>query len=509
MSARETIRTLIDEHRVESVLKRGSKAKAEIQALQTLLYQLGFGKELNWERYGADGGYGGSTTNAIKAFASRNHISSDSETVTTEIAKKLIDRFDILDDMRYLNSTLKKGDIGQRLYPGSPDSVGIVALQTLLNELGFGEALNWEKYGADGHFGKSTAAAVELFVQLENINIPVGRVTNQLVERIIGKMTGFFGSDWAREKAPLASPTTSANLIIREVVERGKTRVYVSDGSDEARFTRFKKGLYTMGKQKAIDTINRNQSALQGMGLTDSAINVMVAVSENEGNLDAINTWDNSFMTFGMFQWTIGAGNDPGELAALLGKIKTADPVLFQAYYGQYGLDIQLVNNITGYFVLAGQKLVSPTQKELLRTYEWAFYFWKSGQDSLVQIIQIQHALSRIGTFYKSDSYKPNGYYISNLITSEYGVGLILDNHVNRPGYVKPCLEAAMKQANLSDPENWGTREEMRLVEEYLKVRAVYGKYPMTDADNRASVTKKYLDRGIISAERGSFRYKF
>jgi peptidoglycan hydrolase-like protein with peptidoglycan-binding domain len=411
MSVRNTIQTLIDQHRVESVLTRGSKANEEIRALQPLLYQLGFG-----------------------------------------------------------------------------------------------EALNWEKYGADGHFGKSTAAAVELFAQLENIDIPAGRVTNQLVERIIGKMAGFFGAEWGMEKAPSAPPTTSANLTIREVVERGKTRVYVSDGTDEARFTRFKKGIYTMGKQKAIDTINRNQSALQGMGLTDSAINVMVAVSENEGNLDAINTWDNSFMTFGMFQWTIGAGNDPGELAALLAKIKTADPDAFQAYYGQYGLDIQSVNNIAGYFVLAGQKLVSPTQKERLRTYEWAFYFWKSGQESLVQTIQIQHALSRIGTFYKSDSYKPNGYYISDLITSEYGVGLILDNHVNRPGYVKPCLEEAMKRANLADPVTWGTPEEMRLIEIYLKVRADYGRSPMTHADKRASVTKKYLDNGTISAERGSFR---
>jgi hypothetical protein len=29
----------------------------------------------------------------------------------------------------------------------------------------------------------------------------------------------------------------------------------------------------------------------------------------------------------------------------------------------------------------------------------------------------------------------------------------------------------------------------------------------MTDADKRAAVTKKYLDNGTISAERGSFKY--
>jgi hypothetical protein len=212
-------------------------------------------------------------------------------------------------------------------------------------------------------------------------------------------------------------------------------------------------------------------------------------------------------MTFGMFQWTIGAGTDPGELAALLAKIKNADPGVFQTYYGQYGLDIQLVNNISGYMILEGQKLASPADKERLRTIKWSYYFWKSGQDPQVQVIQIQHALSRLSVFYRSDSYKPNGFYISDLVTSEYGVGLILDNHVNRPGYVKGCLEQAMKDSGLLDPTNWGTEEEKQLIEAYLKVRADYGKYPMTNADERADVTKKYLDNGTISAERGSFQY--
>ncbi len=273
------------------------------------------------------------------------------------------------------------------------------------------------------------------------------------------------------------------------------------------RFTKFRKGVFYVGKQKAIDAINANKASLQGVGLTDSAINVMIAVSENEGNLDAINTWDNSFMTFGMFQWTIGARQDPGELAALLAKIKNADPEVFQTYYGQYGLDIQLVNNISGYMILEGQKLASPADKERLRTIEWSYYFWKSGQDPQVQVIQILHALSRLSVFYRSDSYKPNGFYINQLITSEYGIGLLLDNHVNRPGYVRPCLEQAMEQTQLLDPENWGTPEEMQLIEAYLKVRATYGRSPMTDADKRAAVTKKYLDNGTISAERGSFQY--
>jgi hypothetical protein len=296
------------------------------------------------------------------------------------------------------------------------------------------------------------------------------------------------------------------NLTIREVIENDRPRVYVSDGPDEVRFTKFKKGVYYVGKQKVIDAVNNNKDALQGLGLTESVINMMIAVSENEGNLDAINTWDNSFMTFGMFQWTIGAGSDPGELAALAARIKKANPGLFQTYYGQYGLDVQSADSISGFFTLKGVKLASPAQKESMRCNEWAFYFWKSGQDPLVQSIQIQHAMSRLDVFYKSDAYKPNGFYISELVTSEYGVALILDNHVNRPGYIKGCLEKAMNNTGLTEPANWGTQEERKLIDEYIRIRATYGRSPMTDADKRAAVTKKYMDNGTISAERGSFR---
>jgi len=298
----------------------------------------------------------------------------------------------------------------------------------------------------------------------------------------------------------------ATQLTIRNVDENEKPRIYVSDGTAEVRFTQFKKGVYFEGNQKAIDAVNRDKETLRTLGLTDSALNVMLAVSENEGNLDAINTWDNSFMTFGMFQWTVGVGADPGELAALLHKIKTANAGIFQAYFGQYGLDIEPVNPISGYFILDSKKLNVPSDKERLRSIEWAFRFWKSGQDPLVQSVQIHHALSRIDIFYRSNNYKVNDLYLADLISSEYGVGLLLDNHVNRPGYVKSCVEEAFKRVNLGDPAGWGTKEEMLLIQEYLKIRAVYGQTPMTDADKRAGVTKKYLDQGIISAERGSFQ---
>ena len=124
-----------------------------------------------------------------------------------------------------------------------------------------------------------------------------------------------------------------------------------------------------------------------------------------------------------------------------------------------------------------------------------------------MQTIEIRHALSRINTFYRSNSYRVRGNFIADLITSEYGVGLLLDNHVNRPGYVKPCLDKALAQTGLANPQNWDTADERKLIGAYLAIREKHGRYPMTDAAKRAAVTRRYLDDGIISDERGSFQY--
>jgi hypothetical protein len=86
---------------------------------------------------------------------------------------------------------------------------------------------------------------------------------------------------------------------------------------------------------------------------TPSAINVMVSVAENEGKLDAINTWDTAFLTFGMFQWTAGQDGWKGELPALVKKVKEAAAADFIKYYGQHGLDIVDTDDTHGYFTLS------------------------------------------------------------------------------------------------------------------------------------------------------------
>ena len=268
-----------------------------------------------------------------------------------------------------------------------------------------------------------------------------------------------------------------------------------------------RKGMYRVGFQEPETFISNHREKLLEVNLTDSEMNVIFATSENEGNLDAVNTWDNQFISFGMFQWTAGSPGKPGELPALLQIVKSRYPDDFQHYWGQFGLDVVDANHKAGWFSYRGRKLTSAADKAMLREHIWAYRFALAGADIEIQAAQILHAINRINQFYFVRSSKLLGYALSDLITSEYGVALMLDNHVNRPGYLRGCVAAAIERSNLTADilAQGGDEEERLVVKNYLDIRQTYGKYPMTDARQRASVSRGYVVDGIISDNRGSF----
>jgi LysM repeat protein len=269
----------------------------------------------------------------------------------------------------------------------------------------------------------------------------------------------------------------------------------------------YRKGLHRIGLQEPETFIANHREKLLEVTLTDSEMNVMFATSENEGNLDAINTWDNQFLSFGMFQWSAGSSGKPGELPALLKTVKDRYPDDFQNYWGQFGLDVVDVGRKTGWFSYRGKKLITAADKAMLREPIWAYRFIRAGTDIEVQATQILHAINRLNQFYFVKSSKLDGYKLGDLITSEYGVALLLDNHVNRPGYVHSCVADALIRSDLTAEKahRGDDEEEQLLIRNYLDVRESYGRQPMTDSRQRASVIRGYVVDGIISARRGSF----
>ena len=410
-----------------------------------------------------------------------------------------------------IQEILESGHIDATLQQNSSHHNQIRSLQHLLHDLGFSRELNWERYGADGYYGASTCAAVKAFCLQNGLEGDGTRVTREIGLALVRGWEELNGSvasgDAGSTSRPAGGPSGLPVLAMQEREEKGRKRLYLAGPMGRVCFTVHKKGVFCIGGQKPGDFIRDNREQLLGLGLSDSGVNTIAAVSANEGRLDAVNTWDNCFLSFGMFQWTLGAGDQKGELAALLEKIREKGPQVFDTYFGRYGLGSSASDGVLGYLTLNGRRLDTAEGKEALRRHEWAYLFWGAGQDPLVQAVQIEHALSRINGFYKSERYRIGAFFIGDIVTSEFGVALVLDNHVNRPGYVAGCLEQALEESGLKDPGGWGSWEEGHFLNQYLAIRKGYGKYPMTDAGNRGEKIRGYVEEGLISERRGSFSW--
>jgi hypothetical protein len=268
----------------------------------------------------------------------------------------------------------------------------------------------------------------------------------------------------------------------------------------------FKLGLFNSGVTSLADFIGA--SGAQFNGIAPSLPRVMRAVSTNEGKLEAINTYDNSFLSFGVYQWTAGAGEGAGELACLLDRLARTAPDTYATYFGKFGLTAlpgKIVNGSvpTGRLALDGTILDGPARKEALRSPLWAYRFWRAGHDDVVRKCEVEQAMSRIETFYRIPRQQLGGRGINAFVTSEYGVALVLDQHVNRPGHVPATLVTALSQFHgPTDPKDWDDDDEARLLGLYLVERA---KTNMTDSGKRADKVAAAADRGEMSRARGSF----
>lgn len=196
----ENIKSLIQTDQVEQVLKKKSSDKETIKALQTALFQLGFGKELKWQQFGADGDYGGATAAAVIAFAAKHDIQTDGNSVSKELAEKLLKHHETVGPLQQLKAAVD-ADAIDRLKKKSPEKELVASLQILLNSLGFGEQLNWERFGADGDFGGGTAKAVKAFAEQENLQSTGENVDKKLAAKILEKFVPFLGEGWAEARA--------------------------------------------------------------------------------------------------------------------------------------------------------------------------------------------------------------------------------------------------------------------------------------------------------------------
>lgn len=345
---------------------------------------------------------------------------------------------------------------------------------------------------------------LELLARKGNLLAHFGRQED--AERIFQDFVGRNGiTNRPRDTALISAP--GINFRIWE----NDTLIIVTDNKVIIRFNKFKRGnwegIYRFGTQSADEFINWNKNLIANITtLSGSLIYLGVGVGGNSANFGSINAYDGAFLSFGLAQWTLGTRENPGELPTLMKRIKEIAPKEFQIYFGSYGLDIDPETNyVYGYLQFAGKKVETRDDKEQFRDPIWGFLFAKAGQDPLIKAIQVEHLLERLKSFYYT--YKVHGFTLNEIITSEYGVALLLDNHINLPVLVKAAIEAAMNETGLTDPTHWNHEDEQKVLEAYIRLRATkVGRFgPMFDAIGRAKRTKKYVENGFLSEEKGSF----
>ncbi len=267
--------------------------------------------------------------------------------------------------------------------------------------------------------------------------------------------------------------------------------------------TRHNSGFYGRGATTLTEWL---QGPGADIGFSASVVRVLQAVSNNEGHLEAVNSYDGAFMSFGMQQWTIGVGDSSGELPGLLDEFRTADRTAFIDCFGSLDLVLQPVSPgwpRTGFLTLAGNRINTAAAKEQFRSPSWAYRFWRAGRVDALRRCQAKLAADRIGL---ARAKPVHGHTAGDWLTSEHGIALLLDEHVNAPGHVPRTLQTvveAMIGAGRSDnPADWGEAEEADVIHRYAAARDSSG---MNDPAGRAERIADSVLQGRLSAARGSF----
>lgn len=294
--------------------------------------------------------------------------------------------------------------------------------------------------------------------------------------------------------------TTVGNNVIAKLLNTGQQEPFAKTKN---------LGLYRLGIFKLRDFISYGANLLQRMQMSPSEIKVMLVTSANEGSLDAINTWDNQYLSFGIFQWTLGSAGQQGELPAFLTNLKRLYPNEFQYYFGQFGIDASSLDGITGWMSLNGIRLVTEADKNLMRQPIWALRFAIAGMDALVQSVQVLQAISRLDRFYFTPTQSLQGFALSQILTSEFAAALLLDHHVNRPSHVVGCVAEAIARSRLTPAQiaQSPIDQESLLIQNYLIIRETYGgANAMTKSRDRAELIRKAIRTDNLSPQRFSFR---
>ena len=521
----EAIRDLLRTNSISKFLNVNAR-NTYVVAFREMLNELGFSNELKMSLIGSSDYFGDEVVNAIVSFARRNKLDSTGLAVTPFLGATMVERHETLPGVKTLEGAIANGQYAQFNLQNTADRNNIV-LRSLLQTLGI--------------TGTTTQDALRNFALRKGLSSDGYQLTESLAKALLADLYQLYGDGLSKLSInpgtanppitgpgnpgsgygyetrpgttggtgvpPVTNPAIGNNL---QMDDRGGT-IVISDGSRQIQFRKHQPlGVSTPGFNSLVTFVEQNKERLVELDLTYSALQVMESIAKNEGRMDAINSYDRGILSIGTYQWTLGRDDKAGELPALLKKFRDQFPDSFRRHFAPLGIDVSQDTNTTyGFLTLNGLAVNSPQVKEQFRDPAWGFRFWRALQEPDFQAVQVEHALDRLKNFYWKPSYAVFGNLLSTVITSAYGVALLLDNHVNRPAWIKPCVELAMQQTGLSNPSTFNDQNERDLIQAYLNVRHTYtdGSIPpMSKSLIRAQAIYADVSAGKLSEARGSFQ---
>lgn len=249
---------------------------------------------------------------------------------------------------------------------------------------------------------------------------------------------------------------------------------------------------------------------------------ILIAMSENEGNMDAIQSYDSEVITAGAMQKTVKDTYKPdsipprdfrgkGEFSTQFAKFRDLYPEQYNRFAISCGWSVEGTgSSATLYYSDAdltnGKKITELDLKKLIRkgcdisTYGKVVH--NKPLAALLKVITLPEyldiqVLDFIDRLHDAESIKiTSTTMIKSYIKSKFGRAIVLDHSVNRPGLVKKNFKSAIDNFYAHNPginrnpDMWGIdfdANEKKLLEEYKLTR------DMTDALNRFNSLKGKL----------------
>jgi hypothetical protein len=222
--------------------------------------------------------------------------------------------------------------------------------------------------------------------------------------------------------------------------------------------------------------------------ITATQKEILVGMSENEGKLDSVQSYDSEIVTVGAIQKTINP-EGYGEFPVQMAEFKEKHPDRFRSLFENCGWTVKrenskwraYYNNTTGAalkrLIRQGFTIEKFRSNVVCRPLEPLI---NAANDALFQEKQILDFINRLEHEVLVIVPKDSSHKLREYVKSKLGMAVVLDHHVNRPAYVMNDFGDALnrffrRHASVSkNPGEWGSNHavyEKEIIEDYGKTR--------------------------------------